>query len=202
MVCYPHLFTHIQVITQKNNCLKKKTALYYYTTVKYLLLYVKKNNIRYFKALDSPFFSALPATTEEIFHYHEKACDNDFNESCYSAALMYMDKDYVGENTNLEKCLKLFNQGCDQNDPRNCSKLGEIYRKGSHVEKDMIKSMNYHKKGCELQSIRSCYNLSIMFRNGDGVEQNSKLAEQYSNIAKKLYDDKCKASNLKMSQDV
>lgn len=147
-------------------------------------------------------FIALPATTDEIFHYHEKACENGFSESCYSAALMHMDKDYVGTNTNLEKCLKLFNKGCDQNDARNCSKLGEIYRKGSHVEKDMIKSMNYHKKGCELQSVRSCYNLSIMLRNGDGVEKNEKLAEEYSNIAKKLYDDQCQASNLKMSQDV
>ncbi|XP_063413935.1 cytochrome c oxidase assembly factor 7B-like isoform X1 [Mytilus trossulus] len=137
--------------------------------------------------------------TEDIFKYHDKACQYGNNESCYSSALMQMDPEYVGENTNLKKCLEYFNKACDRNDGRSCSKLGEIYRKGSHVQKDMTKALEYHKKGCDLEMPQSCVNLSYMYRKGDGIPKNDDLAEKYRDIVKKLAE-KDKASTMKMSQ--
>jgi hypothetical protein len=60
------------------------------------------------------------------------------------------------------------------------------------IPKDLSKAYEYGKKACDLGNCYSCANLSQMYKKGDGVQQDDKMAEQYRDKAKDLYDQMVK----------
>lgn len=144
----------------------------------------------------------IQSSTEEIFDYHNKGCQNGYSQSCHTSGLMYMDTKFVGDKKNVEKSIEYFKMGCDQNHAESCAALGEYYRKGlPNLPVDIDKCLQYHNKGCALNYLQSCVNLGVMYKSGIGVGKNEEKAQQYKDHAKKIYEIQyVSGKNLKMNQ--
>ncbi len=75
--------------------------------------------------------------------------------------------------------LEKLTASCEDETPRACSILGNIYQGQIEKFKDLNKSVIFYKKGCELEDVKSCYNLAYMYKDGEGVDENLTKSAQF-----------------------
>ena len=75
-------------------------------------------------------------------------------------------------------------QACDGGEAKSCFDLGNRYREGEGVAKDLAKAAQLYQKACEAGHAGSCFNLANRYREGEGVAKDLVKAAQ-------LYQQAC-----------
>ncbi len=97
---------------------------------------------------------------------------------------------------NYSKILsKMLKQGQSVNaTAKDLSMVGEMYRTGAGVEKDIVKSLKYYKKAADKGDIDSQFTLGILYGEDKGVKQDYKKSFLYFEQAAKQGDVEAQAN--------
>lgn len=76
------------------------------------------------------------------------------------------------QNRSAEENYARCKQVAEQGDPIAQYFLGQMYRKGEGVEKNLQNALNWYRKAAEQESRLAQYNLGWMYDEGEGIERN------------------------------
>jgi TPR repeat protein len=71
---------------------------------------------------------------------------------------------------------------CEAGEAASCTTLGNTYRSGSGIPRDLPRALDLFRNGCGSGDRDACFNLGLMYENGEGLPKNnsSGAAEFYS----------------------
>jgi TPR repeat protein len=111
---------------------------------------------------------------EELgFEYLHRACGYNKIKACNLLGEHYFkDKHFLAAKP-------YFESACEYNISSACTGLGTMYRDGSDVKQDDVKSRKYYEKSCALGDKDACINVAIIYRGGFGVAKDRNMEKLY-----------------------
>jgi len=90
----------------------------------------------------------------------------------------YMGGDIAYKDGDYKQAFELWKKGCDDiGNISSCDSVGNLYRAGRGVKKDVEKGIIYHQKACDWDGARACWGLGFMYEVGQDVEQDYSKAK-------------------------
>lgn len=96
-----------------------------------------------------------------------RQCDAGDGRSCVIAGVRQRDQ-RGGAESGLETW-ELFERACAKEDALGCTLLGDMYRFGADVERDVLTAGAHYRMGCDAGVAAACRQLGTMFYYGDGL---------------------------------
>ena len=115
---------------------KNMQGCYYLSLLSSLGLGVKKNYKRSYSLL-------------------KQACQGDYFQACNDLGRGHI-LGTRGREKNYKKAFELFKKACNGNNASGCLSLGTVYKNGTYVKKDQVKSKKMYEKSCKLGSNYGC----------------------------------------------
>jgi TPR repeat protein len=91
------------------------------------------------------------ARARELF---DKACELNVLDSCTSYALLLIEG--IGGGPDVEKGMAILQERCAQGSGEACVGLGDVYKEGVHVERQLSLAGDYYEKACKVRDPDGC----------------------------------------------
>lgn len=101
-----------------------------------------------------------------------------------------MDLKGLGCEQNAQKAVTTISELADQNDMQSCAILAHFYEKGTYVEQDASKSLEYYIKASNLGDVRSQLKAGMMLR------QNGSIAEAMQHLIAAAHNNDTQAQEI------
>lgn len=99
-----------------------------------------------------------------------RQCDAGDARSCVIAGIRQRDENGQGAD-NTASTKDLFERACRADDSLGCTLLGDMYRFGSGVTRDVLQAGAFYTRACEDGVPAACRQLATMYYYGDGLTQ-------------------------------
>ncbi len=129
----------------------------------------------------------------ETKHYKEayelflKDCESN-SKSYFNAAIM--DLKGLGCEQNSAKAIQKLQKLADEDDMQSCAILANFYEKGTHIQQDLVKSLEFYKKAANLGDVHSQLKAGMMMR------QNGSITEAMQYLIAAAHNDNAQAQEI------
>jgi uncharacterized protein len=106
-------------------------------------------------------------------------CQTGDLKACVSLGTVYR-YGYADIKSDYPRAVKLYEMACKGGLSTGCYRLGQMWRDGKGVSKDMRKAISFYKKACDMSDKYACESIGLIYEYGSGgVAKNFFLANTY-----------------------